>query len=101
MIAAITTTVSKAADAKNLAQQLLQLNLVVCAHTEKILSQYNWEGQYYEEEEFLISFKTSMENKDKVVKHIEAHHPYDIPYISYNELAINDSYKIWMQELLG
>ncbi len=42
-----------------------------------------------------------MENKDKVVEHIDANHPYDIPYISAKEGTINDSYKTWMQELLG
>ena len=100
MITEVKTTVSTKEQATILGKQLLDSNLVVCVHTSAITSQYNWKGKYYEEDEYLISAKTTQVKKSQVIKQIQSNHPYDIPLITTRDLQLNESYKDWMDELL-
>lgn len=101
MITIITTTLSRRKDALELGKKLLDNNLVVCSNIEKTISQYYWKGKYHEEKEYLVTYKTSLEKKSQAIKFVKKHHPYEIPFISSHEVEVSNSYRSWMDQILG
>lgn len=101
MIAVITTTVSTQKDALKIGKKLLDDHLIVCSNINKTLSQYYWKGQFHEEEEFQLSVKTTIEKKEQAIKCINMMHPYETPMIVSKNFEISNSYKAWMDQLIG
>lgn len=100
MISIITTAVSRRKDALGLGKKLLDNNLIVCSHIEKATSQYYWKGKYHEEKEYVATYKTTLEKKSQAIKFIKKNHPYDIPFISSQEVEVSNSYRSWMDQIL-
>jgi len=101
MITIITTNLSRRKDAEQMGKALLDNDLIVCSNINKTSSQYYWKGKYHEEKEYQASFKTSIEKKEQAIKYIKKHHPYDVPMILSKNLEINNSYKNWMDKMIG
>lgn len=101
MISIIITTLSSEIAAKEMAKKLLEAGLVACVNTTQCRSQYKWQGDYYDEIEFRMHIKTSLENKEATIKTIKELHPYETPLIASKDFEINNSYKAWMDGLIG
>jgi len=101
MIAVITTNVSRRKDAIELGKKLLDNNLIVCSTISKTISQYFWKGKYHEEKEYQLSCKTIIDKKPQAIKFIKKNHPYEIPLIASKNFEINNSYKAWMDQMIG
>ena len=69
---------SRSAD---LAQRLLEKNLVACVNITPVRSLYRWKGVSCDDEEHLLIIKTRRSLVDKVIRALKAMHPYEVPEI--------------------
>ena len=69
---------SRSAD---LAQRLLEKNLVACVTIMPVRSLYRWKGESCDEEEHLLIIKTRRSLAEKVIRALKAMHPYEVPEI--------------------
>ncbi|MCK9579278.1 MAG: divalent-cation tolerance protein CutA [Methanoregula sp.] len=69
---------SRSAD---LAQRLLEKNLVACVNITPVRSLYRWKGESCDDEEHLLIIKTRQSLAEKVIRALKAMHPYEVPEI--------------------
>ena len=69
---------SRSAD---LAQRLLEKNLVACVSITPVRSLYRWEGKSCDDEEHLLVIKTRRSLAETVIRALKAMHPYEVPEI--------------------
>ena len=69
---------SRSAD---LAQRLLEKNLVACVNITPVRSLYRWEGKSCDDEEHLLVIKTRRSLAETVIRALKAMHPYEVPEI--------------------
>lgn len=68
--------------AKQIARKLVEERLCACVTVlPKVSSFYIYEGEFCEDEEFLLLIKTDKDHYDAVEKRIVSLHPYEIPEI--------------------
>lgn len=85
--------------AKGLARVLVEKNLAVCVQlTEGVQSIYRWDGKLFEEQEVLLSAKTSASKWAEILSFIQQHHPYDLPEIlAFSPEQYSQQYGEWIQ----
>jgi len=97
----IHSSVASLADAKRLADALMQQHLCACVQiTGPGLSIYRWQGKLEQAEEYYLSIKTNRLNKDRVVAWLEDHHPYDVPEITWQRHGGSEGYAEWVAQQL-
>jgi len=69
---------SRSAD---LAQRLLEKNLVACVNIMPVRSLYRWNGESCDDEEHLLIIKTRRSLAEKVIRALKAMHPCEVPEI--------------------
>ncbi|MBQ8451715.1 MAG: divalent-cation tolerance protein CutA [Clostridia bacterium] len=84
-------------EAEKMAEFLLAEKLVACAQISKIESHYEWKGQSYKTDEFMLTMKT----KSKLFKELEfkirEKHSYELAEIIATEIKfISRSYAEWI-----
>ena len=68
--------------AKVMARSLIENNLAACVQiTEGVQSIYRWEGKVCEEQEVLLSAKTTQAKWSEISAFRQSTHPYDLPEI--------------------
>ena len=97
----ITTTVDGTEKARQLATRAVEGGLAACAQIDAgINSIYVWEGKLQESAEMRITFKTSQEQKEKLLKWILAHHPYEVPEMLVCPVeSANPAYTKWVENM--
>ena len=96
------TTTSSKAEAKTIANALVQSRVVACVNIiPNISSIYRWEGNINEENEFLLFIKTKKSKEREVEKLILKLHSYDVPeIISLPIESGSQKYLDWIDESL-
>lgn len=69
---------SRSAD---LAQRLLEKNLVACVTIAPVRSLYRWKGEFCDDKEHLLIIKTRQSLADNVIRALKTMHPYEVPEI--------------------
>jgi periplasmic divalent cation tolerance protein len=69
---------SRSAD---LAQRLLEKNLVACVSITPVRSLYRWEGKSCDDEEHLLVIKTRRSLAEPVIRALKVMHPNEVPEI--------------------
>ncbi len=100
MIVVIYSTFPDIESAQNIGRHLIKEKLAVCSNIYPIKSQYMWQGEIQEDDEFAALYKTSKSKLDSALQYIKTHHPYEIPIITHREQSINKSYGDWMEDCL-
>ena len=78
----VVTSLSSLDAAKGLARALVEQNLAACVQlTDGVQSIYRWEGKVCEEQEVLLSAKTTLAKWQEISAFIQNTHPYDLPEI--------------------
>jgi periplasmic divalent cation tolerance protein len=87
------------ATAKVLARALVEENLAACVQlTENMQSVYRWEGKLCEEQEVLLSAKTTHSKWELISGFIKSKHPYDLPEIlAFTPAQYAQQYGEWVQ----
>lgn len=80
-ITIIYTVFANPKEADQISEILLQENLIACANTWKISSQYHWKGQIEHSEEVAAFFKTTSWNYSKAIDRLKTLHSYETPAI--------------------
>lgn len=100
-ICVIYSTVPPARSA-DLAQRLLEKNLVACVNILPVRSLYRWKGESCDDEEHLLIIKTRKSLADKVICTLKSMHPYEVPeIIALPVIAGHEPYLSWVYEQTG
>jgi len=95
----IETTFEKRDDAVKLAKLLLDNKLVADGQIATINSCFNWENNFYDRQEFLLSCKTKESLYSECEKFIKKNHPFKVPQIVATELKYGSKdYFDWINE---
>lgn len=86
------------AEAKKVAEALLQDRLIACVNYFPIESSYWWKGKIATGKEIVTLAKTKKVNWTKVKKAVEAMHPYETPCIMKIEVEANTAYVQWIHD---
>ena len=95
----VTTTCPDLDTARSLARAALDRHLAACANiTPGIASLFHWQGAVEEETEVQITFKASAATRSDLVSLIAEMHPYDLPVITWEEVATTPAAAGWLAE---
>lgn len=92
----VTTTVASAADARRLAQAVVQARLAACVQVEPITAYFPWQGALQEEREFRLVCKTAPRALHPLLALVRAHHPYVLPQLVVQTLQGSAEYADWV-----
>lgn len=93
----VTTTVASAADARRLAQAVVQARLAACVQVEAITSHYHWQGTLQEEAEWRLVCKTLPRATGALLALLESLHPYTLPQLVVQALQATPAYLRWVE----
>jgi len=97
----VLTTTSNEEQGAALARSLVEAGLAACVHLHPIRSVYRWKGEVFDEPEWRLTAKTTLDRYEAVERHIRERHPYETPEIV--RLPIDGGsaeYLRWIQESL-
>jgi len=81
-----------------MAKQVIQKRLAGCVLAMPVGSTYRWKGKVEDTKEVLAVFKTTSGNVKRLMKFIEAHHPYDVPFVATVSLGqVSKKYLKWIE----
>ncbi len=86
--------------AVEITKKLIEKKLVGCANIKNQKSIYIWEEKIEEDFEVGVIYKTLEEKKDEVIKFIEEHHPYSVPFIMWFKVDVNNDYLKWLSNTI-
>ncbi|MDN7025566.1 divalent-cation tolerance protein CutA [Methanoculleus sp. FWC-SCC1] len=69
------------ADAKAIADSLIDARLAACVNIAPVASCFRWEGEVCNEPEHLLVIKTRTSRLDPLIERVREVHPYDLPEI--------------------
>ena len=95
----VLTSLPSSEAAKAMARALVEQNLAPCVQlTEGIHSIYRWEGKICEEQEVLLSAKTTQSKWLDIVALIQEEHPYDLPEVlAFSPEVYEKQYGKWVE----
>lgn len=98
----VTTTVSRADQARTLARLAVEQGLAACAQLSNIQSIYRWQGTLQHDDEVRVVFKTTRTAYAALEACIRANHPYELPAIhAVPVVEASAAYARWvMQEVI-
>lgn len=91
-IKVIYTTVNDKKQASNLAKFALEAKIVACVNIiSKITSFYRYEGEIKKDKEYIMIFKSTVDNQSKIIDWLKNNHPYQTPcIIAFNAETTNE-----------
>ncbi len=93
----IITTCETAAQANQLAEELLESRLAACIQIDQINSLYRWQGKIAKEPEYRLSIKADSARYKDIEAYLLRAHPYDLPEIICIPVAHGSSdYIAWV-----
>ncbi len=97
----IKTTFPNFAEAKNLAEILINKKLAACVQFQEISSLYNWEEKLTHSKEILAEIKAKARFYKEIEKEIIKNHSYKTPEIIVVDIAkVSKDYGEWLENSL-
>lgn len=97
-MAFILTNFSSDATARSVSRILMQEKVITSVNIFRPhLSLYPWGGERLEQPEVSAIFKTSVENKMRLIKRLKDLHPYDLPSVVSMGAQANADYVAWLR----
>ena len=98
----VTTTCPDLDTARDLASVVVEARLAACGNiVPEVKSVFHWQGRIEEEEEVSVTLKTRAEHVNAVVEMLQERHPYDLPVITWEEVASTPDAEAWLREETG
>jgi periplasmic divalent cation tolerance protein len=95
-ILTVTTTVGSPADARALAQAILEQRLAACVQVEEgLTSFYRWQGRQCEDPEVRLTIKTLPRCEQALLALFAQHHPYEVPQFLCGVMRASEAYYAW------
>lgn len=95
-IAMVTTTVATEAEARRLAQSVLQARLAACVQVEPITAYFRWQGALQEDRELRVACKTMPRALPALLAFLRTQHPYTLPQLVVQPLQASIEYGAWV-----
>jgi len=94
----VVTSLPDIETAKNLGRALVERNLAACVQiTDGIQSIYRWKGKVCEEQEVLLSVKTTEDKWSEISTFMQSAHPYDLPeMLAFSPEQYDQQYSNWV-----
>ena len=83
-------------EAATIADALVEVRLVACAHLAPISSVYKWNDVVEHDDEVLLTAVTRVEHFDAIVDTVRSLHSYELPAITAVALAGSARYLAWV-----
>ena len=96
-ICMVTTTVATEAEARRLAQAVLQARLAACVQVEPITAHFRWQGARQEDRELRLVCKTVARAVPALLALLRAQHPYTLPQLVVQPLQASAEYAGWVE----
>jgi periplasmic divalent cation tolerance protein len=96
-ILVVTTTVATEAEARRLAQLVLQARLAACVQVEPITAHFRWQGALQEDREFRLACKTAPRAINPLLALLRAQHPYALPQLVVQAVQGSAEYADWVE----
>ena len=97
-MAFILTNFSSDASARSVSRILMQEKMITSVNLfPPHLTLYPWNGELLERSETSAIFKTSVENKMRLIKRLKDLHPYDLPSVVSMGAQANADYVAWLR----
>ena len=95
----VTTSFQTLEQAQTIARQLVENRLAACVQIQQgLYSIYRWDGKICEENEVLLSAKTSRVLWEEIRVFIQNNHPYDLPEImAFTPADYEQQYGQWVE----
>jgi len=95
----VTTSFQTLEQAQTIARQLVENRLAACVQIQQgVNSIYRWDGKICEENEVLLSAKTSRVLWEEIRVFIQNNHPYDLPEImAFTPADYEQQYGQWVE----
>ncbi len=94
----IKTTFQNMKQARQMAEFLLDENLIACGQIFKIESHYNWKDKRFAEEEYMLVMKSRSSLIKKLEKTIKEKHPYEVPELVVTKIKTSEEYAKWVKK---
>ena len=96
----VLTTVSTDAEARALAESLVNARLAACVNAVPgVRSLYRWQGKVEEAGEVLLVIKTLASRFDDVKRALGKAHPYELPeLVALRAADVEERYRAWIAE---
>ena len=93
------TSLPSLEQAQTIARQLVENRLAACVQIQQgVNSIYRWDGKICEENEVLLSAKTSRALWEEIRGFIQNNHPYDLPeIIAFTPADYEQQYGQWVE----
>ncbi len=96
-ICMVTTTVATEAEARRLAQAVLQARRAACVQVEPITAHFFWQGALQEDRELRLVCKTVARAVPALLALLRAQHPYTLPQLVVQPLQASVEYAGWVE----
>jgi periplasmic divalent cation tolerance protein len=96
-ILVVTTTVATDAEARRLAQLVLQARQAACVQVEPITAHFRWQGALQEDREFRLVCKTAPRAGQALLALLRAQHPYALPQLVVQTAQASAEYADWVE----
>ena len=95
----VTTSFQTLEQAQTIARQLVENRPAACVQIQQgLYSIYRWDGKICEENEVLLSAKTTAANWEEIRTFIHNNHPYDLPEImAFTPIDYEQQYGKWIE----
>lgn len=98
LIIVVHTFLDSEEKAREISRQLLDEKLIACSNLFPCASLYQWDGKMQDEREIVVSLKASTAVKERLVRRLEALHPYDVPAIFVERVEASENFSAWINE---
>ena len=96
------TTCGSTEEARLIGLSAVEEKLAISADYWVINSIYPWKNVIEEIDQCMLMFATEKQLSDKLMKHIETEHSYDVPVVIRLDTAItNQPYSFWVDNMLS
>ena len=101
-ILSLATTVGSEADARRLAQLVLERRLAACVQIDPaVVSHYVWQGSPREEAELRLTIKTLPDRLPALQALFDEQHPYELPQFLATVMDASEAYAGWVRDALA
>lgn len=101
-LAIIYTTLENTHKAKELAAKAVEYKYAACVNLiPQGYAIYSWNDEIVQNQECLLIFKTTIENKEKLMKWLNKNHQYEVPCLLATTLSASQNFYDYVQNYIN
>ncbi|MBT9314636.1 divalent-cation tolerance protein CutA [Leptothoe spongobia] len=98
----VLVTAASEAEARTIAEHLIDAQLAACVTLNPVQSIYRWQGKTHHDSEYQLIIKTDLLLFEQIAAQVTLHHSYDLPeIIAVPMVESTAGYGQWIREQIG